>query len=82
MAQLVTRVDEALLHEVDEFIAQGGAANRSELVRMGLERLLEEHRRRKIGQQIAAGYQLFPETSTDLMGLDAATRALILEEPW
>ena len=82
MAQLVTRVDAALILEVDELVAQGAASSRSELVRMGLERIIDEHRRQKVGEQIAEGYRRIPETAADLNGLDAATRALIEEEPW
>ena len=82
MAQLVTRIDDALLIEVDQFIADGGASSRSELVRMGLERIVDEHRRRRAGEQLANAYLRQPETSADLRGLDGATRAMIEEEPW
>lgn len=80
MTQLVTRIDDALAASMDELIAQGAAANRSELVRMGLERLIEERRRLAIGQQIVDAYTETPQS--DDAELDAATRALIDEEPW
>ncbi len=82
MAQLVTRVDEALILEVDELVARGAASSRSDLVRMGLERIIDEYRRQKAGEQIVEAYRQIPETGTDLNGLDAATRTLIEEEPW
>jgi len=82
MAQLVTRVEEALLLEVDQLVTQGVAASRSDLVRMGLERIINEHRRKLIGRQIAEAYQRIPESNSELNELDAATRALIDEEPW
>ncbi len=82
MAQLVTRVEEALLLEVDQLVIQGVAASRSDLVRMGLERIINEHRRKLIGLQIAKAYQRIPESNSELNELDAATRALIDEEPW
>jgi Arc/MetJ-type ribon-helix-helix transcriptional regulator len=82
MAQLVTRVDERLLVAVDELVAQGVVASRSEAVRLGLERLVEQTRRRRIGEEIVAGYRRRPQTEEELAGLDEATAALIGEEPW
>ena len=82
MAQLVTRVDDDLLRDVDELVAQGAASSRSALVRMGLERMIDEHRRRAVGERIAEAYRRIPETTDELAGLDAATRALVEEEPW
>ncbi len=82
MAQLVTRVDEALMRKVDELVAQGAASSRSDLVRMGLERIIDEHRRQRTGRQIAEAYRRSPETPAELEGLDVTTRSLINEEPW
>ncbi len=82
MAQMVTRIDDALARQVDELVAQGAAASRSELVRMGLERIIDEHRRQALGQQIVDGYRRLPQSDEDGGELDAATKALIEEEPW
>jgi Arc/MetJ-type ribon-helix-helix transcriptional regulator len=82
MAQLVTRIDAELLAEVDALVAEGVVATRSEAVRVGLERLVDERRRRLVGAEIVAGYRRRPETDEELVGLDEATRALIAEEPW
>jgi len=82
MAQLVTRIENALAESMDELIAQGAASSRSELVRMGLERLIDERRRLAIGLQIVDAYTETPQTDLENSELDAATRALILEEPW
>jgi Arc/MetJ-type ribon-helix-helix transcriptional regulator len=82
MAQLVTRVDDRLVEEIDALIADGRVTNRSEAVRLGLERLIDEHRRTQIGVEIAEAYRRQPQTDEELAGLDAATRALVEEEPW
>ena len=82
MAQLVTRLDSRLLAEVDGLIADGLVANRSEAVRLGLERLIDQHRRRRIGEAIVDAYRREPQSDDELAGLDEATRALIREEPW
>jgi Arc/MetJ-type ribon-helix-helix transcriptional regulator len=82
MAQLVTRLDDALLADVDALVADGVAATRSDAVRIALERLVDAHRRRLIGAAIVAGYGRIPQAPDELAGLDEATRSLIGEEPW
>ena len=82
MAQVVTRLDDRLMAEVDLLVADGVVATRSEAVRLGLERLVDEHQRRRVGAEIVAAYRRLPQTDEELAGLDEATRALIGEEPW
>lgn len=82
MAQLVTRLSDQLLADVDDLVHEGVAATRSEVVRLGLEALVELHRRQRIGQAIVDAYRRRPQDEDDLAGLDEATRALVGEEPW
>jgi Arc/MetJ-type ribon-helix-helix transcriptional regulator len=82
MAQVVTRLDDKLIADLDGLVADGFVASRSEGVRMGLEKLVEEHRRHRIGAEIVAGYTRLPETDEELAQAEQATRALIEEEPW
>jgi Arc/MetJ-type ribon-helix-helix transcriptional regulator len=82
MAQVVTRLDDKLVAELDCLVADGVVTNRSEAVRLGLERLVDEHRRRQIGAEIVDAYRRQPQTEEELAGLDRATRALVEEEPW
>jgi len=82
MAQLVTRIDDQLAQGVDELVRDGVAASRSEVVRMGLEQLIDRHRRQQIGIEISRAYRRQPQTNAEVAGLDQATRALVEEEPW
>jgi Arc/MetJ-type ribon-helix-helix transcriptional regulator len=82
MPQVVTRLDDKLVAELDGLVADGVVSNRSEAVRLGLERLIEEHRRQRVGAEIVDAYRRAPQTEEELSGLDYATRALIEEEPW
>ncbi len=82
MAQLVTRVDDSLLADVDALVSEGVAATRSDAVRLGLEALVERHRREQTAQAIVEAYRRHPQDDEELAGLDEATRALIKEEPW
>ncbi len=82
MAQLVTRLGDDLIAEVDRLVADGVVANRSEAVRLGLERLVDQQQRQRVGAAIVAAYRRQPQTDAELAGLDEATRALVDEEPW
>jgi len=82
MAQLVTRVDDRLLAQVDALVSEGVAATRSDAVRLGLEVLVDRYRRHQTGRAIVDAYRRHPQRDDELAGLDEATRALIEEEPW
>jgi Arc/MetJ-type ribon-helix-helix transcriptional regulator len=82
MAQVVTRLDDKLVDALDDLVADGVVRSRSEAVRLGLERLVDEHHRKLVGAQIADAYRRQPQTADELAGLDQATRALVEEEPW
>jgi hypothetical protein len=49
---------------------------------MGLERLVDELERERIGRQIVEGYLRVPETDDELRRAEEAGRRLIAEEPW
>lgn len=82
MAQLVTRIEDELASKVDELVREGVVGSRSEAVRTALEKLVDEHRRQRIGAEIVAGYERCPETDEEIAQAEQATRALIAEEPW
>lgn len=80
--QLVTRVPEAVAQAVDGLVRAGVYASRSDAVRAGLEAVIERERRSAIGRAIADGYRRVPQGEDDLGWSDAATAAMIAEEPW
>jgi Arc/MetJ-type ribon-helix-helix transcriptional regulator len=82
MAQLVTRVDDALATAVDELIAAGVVASRSDAVRIGLERLIDRHRRDQVGRDISRAYEGQPQRESEVGWADVASIAMIAEEPW
>ena len=71
-----------LMAEVDRLVADGVVANRSEAVRLGLQRLVDQQQRQRVGAAIVDAYRRQPQTDEELAGLDEATRALVNEEPW
>lgn len=82
MTQLVTRIPEELARDVDDLVAGGLVASRSEAVRLGLRQLVDGHRRQRIGSCIVEGYRQRPQTEGEVGWADAATAPMIAEEPW
>jgi Arc/MetJ-type ribon-helix-helix transcriptional regulator len=82
MHQLVTRVDDELVAAVDELVASGVAASRSEAVRLGLEQLVDRTRRQQVGARIVEGYRLLPQDEANVGWADESTVQMIGEEPW
>lgn len=82
MAQFVTRVDDALAAAIDELVAAGAVANRSEAVRLGLERLVDRYRRAQTGARIAEGYRAVPQTDAEVGWADGSSVRMIADEPW
>ena len=82
MAQLVTRIDDDLDVLLEELIAEGAVASKSDAVRRGLSLLLDRHRRQKIGAEIVDAYRRHPQTIDESSWSDEATVRMIAEEPW
>ncbi len=82
MAQLVTRIDDELARQIDELVATGVVASRSDAVRRGLARLIDEHRRLLTADAIVRGYLAQPQEEHELGWADEATVRMIQEEPW
>ncbi len=82
MAQLVTRVPDELVDDLDGLVSGGVVATRSEGVRLALEQLIDRWRRAEVGRQIVAGYERTPQDETEVGWSDDATRRVIAEEPW
>ncbi len=82
MAQLVTRIDDDLLIQVDTVIGWNELQNRSEFVREALVALIERKTRQRIGAEIVQGYVRVPQTDVEVGGADRAALDMILQEPW
>lgn len=80
--QLVTRVPDPLARAVDGLVEAGVFSSRSDAVRAGLEAVVDRQRREAVGRAIVEGYRRLPQGDDDLAWPDAATSAMIAEEPW
>lgn len=80
--QLVTRVPDDLLAAIDSLVGEGIFASRSEAVRAGLTAIADRERRRAIGAAVREGYRRVPQSTEESGWSDAATVAMIADEPW
>jgi Arc/MetJ-type ribon-helix-helix transcriptional regulator len=79
--QIAIRLPDQLVSGMDELVAGGRFANRTDVVRIALERLLADAREAQLDQAIAAGYRAHPDAPAEAW-VEAAATALVREEPW
>lgn len=76
-----TRLDDEELRALDEVVARGRFASRSDALRAGLARVLHEEREREIAAAYARGYGRQPEEPwTGDLGLSLLGRTVETEE--
>ena len=80
--QLVTRVPDDVVKAIDELVREGVFESRSEAVRAGLDAVVDHRRRVAVGQAIVDGYRRVSQLDDELSWSDAASTAMIGEEPW
>jgi Arc/MetJ-type ribon-helix-helix transcriptional regulator len=80
--QIAVRIPDELAESLSDLVAEGRFETKADAVRTALETLVEEERRRRVGESIADGYRRVPQDDDEVK---AATRAAIRsidEEPW
>ena len=82
MAQLVTRVDDELVREVNQLVESGAMTSRSDAVSRGLRALVDRERRRSVAAAIVEGYRCRPQIEDGAGWSEEMARSMIAEEPW
>ncbi|WP_419944954.1 ribbon-helix-helix domain-containing protein [Candidatus Poriferisodalis sp.] len=82
MAQLMTRVDDTLIADLDDIVSSGEFKTRSDAVRSAIEHMLTERRRRLEGEAIVEGYRRLPESEEEMLWAAQNARDMVAEEPW
>ena len=82
MTQLVTRMAENVIEQIDLLVSRGVATSRSDVVRRALTEFFEREEDRRVSEEYAEAYRLRPETPDEpLLAWDEGRR-LVEEEPW
>ncbi len=58
--QIAVRVEQSIIDGLDAMVADGTFSTRAEAIRSAIETLVDQDRRRKIGEAIAEGYRRIP----------------------
>ena len=77
-----TRFSDDELSTIDQLVADGVAANRSEVIRHAVDHLADSVRRARTGEAIAASYRSEPQTVDDDTAAMANAIALTEAEAW
>jgi metal-responsive CopG/Arc/MetJ family transcriptional regulator len=80
--QLAIRLPDDLVRDLDWVITRLNYDSRAEAMRDALVKLIDQERRREIGEQIAEGYRRMPQTEEEMAGGDQAFIDSVNEEPW
>jgi len=80
--QLAVRLDDDTLAQIDELVKKGRFGSRTDALRAAMSSYLENERRRQVGDAIAEGYRLIPQSDEEIEGAEQSARAMIVEEPW
>lgn len=80
--QIAVRLSDDLAGRLDAAVNDGAFPSRAEAVRVALGELLDNLRRRQVGEAIADGYRRQPQTDEDVAVAEAAAIRSINEEPW
>jgi metal-responsive CopG/Arc/MetJ family transcriptional regulator len=80
--QLAIRLPDDLVKDLDWVVHRLKYDSRTEAMRDALVRLIDQERRREIGEQIADGYRRMPQSEEEIVASDQAFIDSVNDEPW
>jgi Arc/MetJ-type ribon-helix-helix transcriptional regulator len=80
--QIAVRIPDILAESLEDLVTRGRFETKAEAVRAALEALVDEERRRRVGELIADGYRRIPQDDDDVDAARLAAIRSIEEEPW
>lgn len=80
--QLAIRLPDDLVRDLDWVVIRLKYDSRTEAMRDALIKLIDQERRREIGEQIAEGYRRMPQTEDEISASDQAFVDSVNDEPW
>jgi metal-responsive CopG/Arc/MetJ family transcriptional regulator len=80
--QLAIRLPDDLLKDLDWVVIRLNYDSRTEAMRDALVRLIDQERRREIGEQIAEGYRRMPQTEEEMADIPFQSWDLDGDDDW
>jgi Arc/MetJ-type ribon-helix-helix transcriptional regulator len=80
--QIAVRIPDELAESLHDLVSEGRFETKAEAIRAALQTLVDQERRRKVGELIAHGYRRIPQGEDELEAARRAAIRSIGEEPW
>jgi Arc/MetJ-type ribon-helix-helix transcriptional regulator len=80
--QIAVRIPDTLAKSLDDLVSEGRFETKAEAIRAALQTLVDQERRRKVGELIADGYRRIPQDEDELEAARRAAIRSIEQEPW
>ena len=80
--QIAVRIPDALAESLEDLVSQGRFQTKAEAIRAALQALVDQERRRRLGELIADGYRRIPQDEDELERVRREAIRSIEQEPW
>jgi Arc/MetJ-type ribon-helix-helix transcriptional regulator len=80
--QIAVRIPDELAESLEDLVSEGRFETKAEAIRSALQTLVDQERRRKVGELIADGYRRIPQDEDELEAARRAAIRSIEQEPW
>jgi Arc/MetJ-type ribon-helix-helix transcriptional regulator len=80
--QIAVRIPDELAESLEDLVSDGRFETKAEAIRSALQTLVDQERRRKVGELIADGYRRIPQDEDELEAARRAAIRSIEQEPW
>ena len=80
--QITVRIPGDLAESLEDLVSEGRFETKAEAIRSALQTLVDQERRRKVGELIADGYRRIPQDEDELEAARRAAIRSIEQEPW
>ena len=80
--QIAVRIPDELAESLEDLVSDGRFETKAEAIRSALQTLVDQERRRKVGELIADGYRRIPQDEDELEAARRAAVRSIEQEPW
>ena len=80
--QIEVRIPNALAKALDDLVSEGMFETKAQAIRAALQTLVDQERRRRMGELIADGYRRIPQDEDQVEPARRAAIRSIEQEPW
>jgi Arc/MetJ-type ribon-helix-helix transcriptional regulator len=80
--RIAVRISSELAASLNELVSERRFETKADAIRSAISALVEEERRRRVGERIAEGYRRMQQTDDEVGATTQAAVGSIHQEPW